>query len=104
MTHEYNPLNTEANSDSMRKHDEAAKTAEDRDVDDLKWVMSNRRGRRFICSCLDRAGVFRSSFNTNALTMAFAEGQRNEGLRLLAQINEHCPARYAELQKEQLDG
>jgi hypothetical protein len=44
--------------------------------------------------------VWRSSFSTNALTMAFSEGQRNEGLRLLAQITTHAPERYAEMLKE----
>lgn len=70
------------------------------EVDDLKWLMSNKRGRRFVFRLLERAGVWRISFNTNALTMAFNEGMRNDGLRLLAQLNEHCQARYTDMIKE----
>jgi hypothetical protein len=53
-----------------------------------------------VARLLERAGVWRLSFNTNALTMAFHEGMRNEGLRLLAQIAAHCPDRYTEMLKE----
>ncbi len=70
------------------------------EIDDMKWLMSNKRGRRFVARLLERAGVWRLSFNTNALTMAFNEGTRNEGLRLLAQITAHCPDRYTEMLKE----
>jgi hypothetical protein len=71
------------------------------EIADLKWLMSNKRGRRFVHRLLERAGVWRLSFNTNALSMAFNEGTRNEGLRLLAQLTEHCLDRYSEMLKEQ---
>lgn len=70
------------------------------EIDDLKWLLSNKRGRRFVFRLLERAGVWRLSFNTNALSMAFNEGARNEGLRLLAQITTHCAERYAEMLME----
>lgn len=80
---------------------ERAQQAAQLETDDLKWLMSNKRGRRFVYRLLERAGVWRLSFNTNALTMAFNEGTRNEGLWLLAQITLHCPDRHAEMLKEQ---
>jgi len=104
MTHEYQPTDIAENELQLMHDEEAQAQAEAMDVEDLKWVMSNKRGRRFVHSLLERAGVYRLSFNANALSMAFAEGQRNEGLRLLAQLNEHCPARLAEMQKEQVNG
>lgn len=67
---------------------------------DIKWLMSNKRGRRIIWRLLERAGVFRSSFNTNAMSMAFSEGLRNEGLRLIAQIHQLCPELYPTMVKE----
>ena len=78
-----------------------AKYESDLEIGDLKWLMSNKRGRRIVFRLLERAGVWRLSFNTNALTMAFSEGTRNEGLRLMAQITEHCLDRYAEMLQEQ---
>lgn len=71
------------------------------DAADLKWLMGQKRGRRIVWRQLERAGVFRSSFNSNGMTMAFAEGMRNEGVRLLAQIHAHCPEAYALMAKEQ---
>ncbi len=67
---------------------------------DLKWLMSSKRGRRIVWRQLDRAGVFRLSFNTNAMSMAFAEGNRNEGLRAMALIHATCPELYPTMVKE----
>lgn len=75
-----------------------AKTNED---EDFKWLMGSKRGRRIVWRLLDRAGVFRLSFNTNAMQMAFAEGNRNEGLRVLSQIHTLCPELYQVMVKEQ---
>lgn len=82
--------------------DNRAKVEADLEIADLKWLMSNKRGRRIVFRMLERAGVWRLSFNTNALTMAFAEGTRNEGLRLLAQITEHCLDRHSEMLLENM--
>lgn len=87
--------------DARQAASERARLELEMEVGDLKWLMSNKRGRRFVYRLLERAGVWRLSFNTNALTMAFNEGTRNEGLRLLAQITEHCPDRNAEMLQEQ---
>lgn len=73
------------------------------EIDDLKWVMQNKRGRRVMHGFLERAGVYRLSFHTNALQMAFNEGSRNEGLALLAKLTEHCPELYSQMLKEQKD-
>lgn len=72
-----------------------------RDIEDLKWLMANRRGRRFVLSILERAGVWRLSFNPNALQMAFNEGTRNEGLALVKKLTTHCPDLYTQMLKEQ---
>lgn len=80
--------------------DDRARQAMDLEIDDIKWLMSNKRGRRIVFRALERAGVWRLSFNTNALSMAFNEGMRNDGLRLMAQITAYCPDRYAEMLKE----
>ena len=75
----------------------------DSDEADFKWLMSSKRGRRIVWRMLDRAGVFRLSFNTNSMQMAFAEGGRNEGLRMVAMIHTLCPELYAVMAKEQND-
>lgn len=50
---------------------------------------------------LEETGVYRSSFNHSGSVMAFNEGQRNVGLRLLSQILVHAPGSYALLLEEQ---
>lgn len=96
----FDPLDISSQERAQEEADERARLALQIEIDDLKWLMSNKRGRRFMARLLERAGVWRLSFNTNALTMAFNEGTRNEGLRLLAQITAHCPDRYTEMLKE----
>lgn len=81
-------------------HNDNARLEQHREVEDLKWLMSNKRGRRIVYQLLEDAGVFRISFNTNALQMAFNEGARNSGLKILTTIVSHCPTRYAEMIEE----
>lgn len=76
------------------------KLTQQSEAEDVKWLMSSKRGRRMVWRQLERAGVFRLSFNTNSMTMAFAEGARNEGLRLLSLIHAHCAELYTTMLKE----
>lgn len=72
-------------------------------TEDLKWIMSNKRGRRFIWRLLSTAGIYRTSFTGNSTTF-FNEGMRNLGLMILQEIHEVCPDQYAEMVKETRDG
>lgn len=69
--------------------------------DDFKWFLSDPRGRRLLFWLFGITGIWRISFDTNALKMAFAEGGRNIGNVLLSMVHEHCPNRYFEMLKEQ---
>ena len=75
-------------------------------ADDLRWLLSGPRGRRIAWRWLESAGVFRTSFSADALAMAFAEGQRNAGLRLMDQVLAVRPDAYTQMVKEngQTDG
>lgn len=79
-----------------------AKRAAERRIADMRWVLSDRRGRRVLWELLGMGQVFGSTFNTNALSMGFAEGQRRVGLEILSRISEADPAAFAEMQLEQL--
>lgn len=98
-----NPIDTasqEATREQVKLRNQLAAQSE---VDDIKWLMGSKRGRRIVHRQLVSAGVFRISFHTNALQMAFNEGNRNQGNALLALITENCPDRYAELLTEAKD-
>lgn len=86
-----------------RERDEARKTAllqAKTEEGDIKWLMNDKRGRRIVKRFLERAGVFQTSFNTNAAQMAFNEGRRNEGLHMLAKIQQWAPEQYTVMMKE----
>lgn len=77
-----------------------AKLAGDLEADDLKQLMGQKWGRRIVWRLLDEAGVHRLSFNTNGSVMAFQEGQRSYGQRMLALLHTHCLDRYVEMLRE----
>lgn len=70
------------------------------EIDDFKFVMEDKRGRRFIWRLLEKCGVFHSSYTGDSGTF-FKEGQRNVGLVHLALIHEACPEKYSLMLKEQ---
>lgn len=97
---EHDPLDTESLDKAREKSQAKDKQLLHNEADDLKWLMSSKRGRRILWKQLERAGVFKLSFNTNSMTMAFAEGARNEGLRLITLIHRHCADLYPTMLKE----
>jgi len=96
----YDPLDVQGQLEAKSGKDSRAKLELANDAADFKWLMGSKRGRRMIWRQLDRAGVFRLSFNPNAMQMAFAEGNRNEGLRTLASVHAQCPELYPVMVKE----
>lgn len=67
---------------------------------DLKWLCASKRGRRVVWRLLEQSGVFHLSFDPNALKMAFNEGNRNFGNRMLAMLQSVAPEHYITMTKE----
>ena len=97
------PTDLKAQQQRRSKKATALKLADDTARDDWKWLMKTRRGRRIVWRLLESAGVFRVSFNTNAMAMAFAEGNKNAGLQIFAQVQQHSPDLYITMVKEAND-
>lgn len=76
-----------------------AKTQRERDLDDIRGVLSTKPGRRFYWSLLTECGVFKTSFVTNA-TIYYLEGKRAVGLKLMADLMEASPESYLLMTKE----
>ena len=93
---------TDTREHDRRKADAELKARLARETEDadVKWLMSCGQGRRIVWRWLSQAGVFRLSFSTDALAMAFAEGNRNAGLALLSQVMQLCPNEYSEMVRE----
>lgn len=96
----YDPTDIQQLARAKADKDLRRALSKDTEEADLKWLMGSKRGRRIVWRQLDRAGVFRLSFNTNAMQMAFAEGNRNDGLRILSQIHTVCPELYPVMVRE----
>lgn len=101
---QYDP--TDLRAQEADREDKATRLRLSAEVEelDVKWLMSSKRGRRILWRLLEQAGVFRLSFDTNAMRMAFNEGNRNYGNRTLATINKTCPELFAVMLKESNDG
>lgn len=92
-----------AGHDSAEREERNRKAQLSRDqvADDLTWLMSDKRGRRFIHGLLGDCGIYRQSHvpgDTHGT--AFLEGVRSIGLALVARISKHCPDRMSEMFKE----
>jgi len=68
-------------------------------VNDLKWLMGHRQGRRIVADLLQRTGQETSSFTGNSGTF-FNEGVRSVGLNLQLEIKAHCFEAYVQMLKE----
>ena len=71
-----------------------------RESEDLKWVLSTRRGRRFYWRVLSRCGIYKSSFEPSA-KIYFNEGERNIGLFLINELMTYCPEVHVQMIKEE---
>lgn len=90
----YDPTDIRSQERAKAEAEKRNKLAKDTEASDVKWLMKGKQGRRIVWRLLEQAGVFRLSFNTNAMQMAFNEGTRNYGNRLLALIHSTCPELY----------
>jgi len=94
MENQYEPFDLEAQEEVKKADELKAKIAATSEGDDFKWLMSSRRGRRVVWRLMELTGVFRSSFDPTAMRMAYNEGFRNFGLRMLSIIQSYCPELY----------
>jgi hypothetical protein len=89
--------------DQKQVQDRARRAKErQRDADAaIKTLMSSEAGRIWIWDHLSDCGLYRMSARSGDAHMTyFNEGERNVGLRLLAQLQRACPDLYALMTKE----
>lgn len=70
------------------------------ETEDLQWVLSDERGRRFIWRLLDEAGVYRQPFVGDRNHTDFNCGRKDYGLKVLDMILTRAPIVYAIMLKE----
>ncbi len=97
----YDPTDIRAQQAEKVELDARKRVVREGEINDIKWLMSSRRGRRIMWRLLELSGPFRLSFDTNAMRMAFNEGNRNLGNQLLNEVMTLCPEQYPVMMKEQ---
>lgn len=86
---------------SVKNRKRRERRAKERAQADIRFVMSSKEGRRVMWRLLCDCGVFNTSFTIpNGLTLAFNEGNRNAGLRLLTMLQECCLEEFQLAQAE----
>ncbi|HFT7639848.1 TPA: hypothetical protein ACGR4I_000122 [Citrobacter freundii] len=78
-----------------KKHD-----LEQREKDDIKFVMDSEHGRRVVWGLLEKGQVFGTCFNVDPNITAFNEGQRNLALVLFQRVMAYCPDQYLKMAAE----
>lgn len=84
----------------IRVAEKQAKVVDDQRGEIVRGIMSLIPGRAWMVDLLEACHVFSSSMATSALQMAFSEGERNIGLRLLNDVMRACPDEYVLMMRE----
>lgn len=94
------PTDIRAVEQIRRQEERKAKNARLTELDDIKWLMGEKRGRRFMWRLLSRTGIYATSFSTNGMQMAYREGERSVGLDFLADVHLADPDLHNLMTKE----
>lgn len=94
-----NPTDIAGEQRDREAIEQKRKLAREQEVADLRWLLDQPQGRRFMWRLLSTCGVYRTSFTGNSETF-LREGRRQVGLEFMADIHEHCPERYVEMLRE----
>lgn len=85
--------------DVRRSKKDAKATADERAI---VWthLMGSKAGRSFVYDWMQRCHVFSNSFSSDPYRTAFACGEHNIGLQLLAELMHWCPDQYIQMMRE----
>ena len=93
-------MDSAADRKSIRRREKQARIDAASSAAVIRNVMSTVEGRAWLWSFLSDCHIFSTSFTGDALTSAFAEGERNVGQRLLNTITSTCPDEYIQAMRE----
>ena len=95
MAKDYDPLSGDIESDLTKEQ----KNKRSKEIEDLRYVLNDKRGRRVINRLLEKTGVYRNPFTGNSETY-FRCGEMNIGQFIIAEVQAVSPDRYTNLLKE----
>lgn len=79
---------------------ETTRLARLREVDDFKWLMGHRQGRRIMWRLLDMSGVNADPHIPGADDDLYRIGQQVIGRLLIREIDALCPEQFTQMRKE----
>lgn len=88
-----------SNADDIKRAEIAEETADA----DLRWVLSDPRGRRFIWRELGRCGLHAQTYSPNNSDQSFRAGERNAAIRLNLDVIRVSTEHYLLMQQEHFD-
>lgn len=88
-----------ADLQQVAEADGKSKRGRDRELNDVRFLLSLPEGKRFLWRYLGICRLFETSFRMSA-EMAYFEGIRSVGLKLLADITESNPQAFVDMMKE----
>lgn len=83
------------NPNAQKRRSKQAKEDAEIERDIVTTLMRTGRGRRYVYLRLFHSGIWNEDLSLDSMRLAQKSGLRNEGLRLLSLIHEHCPEHYA---------
>lgn len=86
-TDDFNPTDVAAIEAQRKEAKERSRFERQVELDDLKWLMSSKRGRRIVWRLLSATGVYRQSYTGNGSDTFFREGARSIGLQLVEKLH-----------------
>lgn len=89
-----------ADKSQIKEQENRVRRKDERDLEDMRFILATTQGRRVIWRYLETCGVFKSSANNSGSWTYFYEGQRNIGLMLLADVENASPEAYLQMKKE----
>ena len=100
---QHDPFDIPKQEAAQADADKKAKDRAAREINDLAWLMNDRRGRRIAYALLEHGGVvgqLESFFNMNALKMAYNEGMAHVGRVFHNKLTAHCFDQFMLMLKE----
>lgn len=90
------------NERDVRKAREQQRRETDEELNDLRHIMRDKAGRRFMWRLLSSCGVYQTSFTGNSETF-FREGKRSIGLEHIDKLTRACLDEYNLMHTEALE-
>ena len=103
MNREHEPTDSRAREAQRAEQAERNRVAAETQVGDLRHVMRDAKGRRFVRRLFDLANLTRSRFSANNSEMSRLEGQADFAIAIHDLAERELPELYLEMVKEKLN-